>query len=186
MASERQRKRNEAAQRLGYRNLYDQTKRRAAGELTQADQANRARRAVPPDRFVVPLSGGRWQFHANVTTDAGVRRLQANVEKAARNPRLRITGSATGRVDGKRETQRFGGKSGVTGQYILDLGDGDALAGILELLATIEGAGNGTIETRSRRRPFDEPDEPSEGEKSYPDVDEISLYVFPVTQRRAA
>lgn len=158
-----------AAERGYGGSVFKMTKARQRGELTPSDQAERAKRRTPEGRYVVPLTGGRWTFTSEVENQdrepnlAGLVRLQANMERAARLDR-NVTASVVlyWASDNTTAPAKLGGKGGQSARSILEAGDGNALRGLYAILAEVYNLPPGAR------------------------ILAVSLFVFPVTRRGEA
>lgn len=141
--------------------VYRMTRARATGDLAPADEAVRAAQRVPQGRYVTELGGGRWNFYARMIRDdgtpslAGRRALTRNLERAARLANRNITAKL---VDTNGLNATVGGRGGENPRDILELGEGDGLRGLLEIINRGYGKSDGDFGT----------------------VATVSLFVFPV------
>lgn len=141
--------------------VYRMTQARATGELSETDQAIRAAQRVTKGRYVTELGGGRWNFYARVINDDGTpnraarRALTRNLERAANRVNVNVTAKL---VDINGFNATVGGRSGENPARILELGEGDGLRGLLEVLN--RGVGK--------------------SDDLFGDVETVSLYAFPV------
>lgn len=159
-------KRNAAAQRLGYDSLKDQTDRRKARNLTHADQAVHAKREG--GKYVDNLGSGRWTFATeNRDPDAltlGDRaRLQATLDRAWRADSNVTIDAKWRHPNGRTGQAQAGGSYGIRVRGFHDEG-ADALRSIERELAS------------------------AYGDLSFPPmfVTSLNLFMFPSSQRAAA